>query len=262
MKKITLLVLAIAAAFITVGCSQANGGSKKDVNLRIMCYNTHNCIGMDGVTSFERIANVIKAGNVEAVALQELDSMSKRNPADVLGELAKLTGMHPTFCPSIDFQGGKYGIGMLTKEKPLSYRRVSLPCRSEPRSLQIVEMKDYYYCNTHLSLHNDDRVTSAKIIVEELTKLDKPVIIAGDFNAYRTEEPMKIMAEHFDVFKKTGMLVNTIPADNPQSEIDFICLYTDKGATAEIKEHIVVEAPVESDHLPIIAEFTIHQQAK
>ena len=106
MKKITLLVLAIAAAFITVGCSQANGGSKKDVNLRIMCYNTHNCIGMDGVTSFERIANVIKAGNVEAVALQELDSMSKRNPADVLGELAKLTGMHPTFCPSIDFQGG------------------------------------------------------------------------------------------------------------------------------------------------------------
>ena len=70
------------------------------------------------------------------------------------------------------------------------------------------------------------------------------------------------MAEHFDVLKKTGMLVNTIPADNPQSEIDFICLYTDKGATAEVKEHIVVEAPVESDHLPIIAEFTIHQQSK
>ena len=91
MKKITLLSLIIAAAFSFVSCGQSG---KKDVDLRIMCYNTHNCIGMDGVTSFERIANVIKAGNVEAVALQELDSMSKRNPADVLGELAKLT----SFC--------------------------------------------------------------------------------------------------------------------------------------------------------------------
>lgn len=260
MKKITLLLLAISA-LIAVGCSQNNeDGSKKNVDLRIMCYNTHNCIGMDKEFSVERIANVIKAGNVEAVALQELDSVSKRIPMDVLTELAKLTGMHATYCPSIDFQGGKYGIGMLTKEKPISYRRVSLPCRSEPRSLQIVEMEDYYYCNTHLSLHNEDRITSANIIVNELSKLDKPVVIAGDFNAYRSEEPMKILAAHFDILKKTSMLVNTIPADKPQSEIDFICLYTDKGAKAQVKEHIVVDAPVESDHLPIIADFTIIQQ--
>ena len=54
MKKITLLSLIIAAAFSFVSCGQSG---KKDVDLRIMCYNTHNCIGMDGVTSFERIAN-------------------------------------------------------------------------------------------------------------------------------------------------------------------------------------------------------------
>ena len=118
-------------------------------------------------------------------------------------------------------------------------------------------MKDYYYCCTHLSLHDEDRITSANIIVEELSKLNKPVVIAGDFNAYRTEEPMKIMAAHFDVMKKTGMLINTIPADNPQSEIDFVCLYTDKGATAQGNEHIVIDAPVESDHLPILADFKI-----
>lgn len=257
MKKITLLGLALVAALITIGCSGQSANSKKEIDLRIMCYNVHNCVGMDGEFSCERIAKIINDGNVEAVALQELDSMSKRHPVDVLGELAKLTGMHPTFGPSIDFQGGKYGIGMLTKEKPLSYYRVPLPCRSEPRSLLIVEMKDYYYCCTHLSLHDEDRITSANMIVEELSKLNKPVVIAGDFNAYRTEEPMKIMAAHFDVLKKTGMLINTIPADNPQSEIDFVCLYTDKGATAQVNEHIVIDAPVESDHLPILADFKI-----
>ena len=217
MKKITLLGLALVAALITIGCSGQGANSTKEIDLRIMCYNVHNCVGMDGEFSCERIAKIINDGNVEAVALQELDSMSKRHPVDVLGELAKLTGMHPTFGPSIDFQGGKYGIGMLTKEKPLSYYRVPLPCRSEPRSLLIVEMKDYYYCCTHLSLHDEDRITSANIIVEELSKLNKPVVIAGDFNAYRTEEPMKSMAAHFDVMKKTGMRINTIPADDPQS---------------------------------------------
>ncbi len=260
MKKITFITLALVAAIFATSCSGSGDGSKKSVDVRLMCYNVHNCVGMDGEFSCERIAKIINDGNVEAVALQELDSMSKRHPVDVLGELAKLTGMHPTFGPSIDFQGGKYGIGMLTKEKPLSYYRIPLPCRSEPRSLLIVEMKNYYYCCTHLSLHNDDRVESANIIVNEIAKLNKPVIIAGDFNAYRSEEPMKIIDSHFDVLKKTGMLVNTIPADNPQSEIDFICLYTDKGATADVKEHIVIDAPVESDHLPIIAEFTINQK--
>ena len=255
MKKIALFGLIIAAAFSFASCGQ---NSKKEIDLRLMCYNVRNCKGLDNVYSPERIAKIINDGNVEAVALQELDSMSKRNPVDVLGELAKLTGMYPSYGPSIDFQGGKYGIGMLTKEKPLSFYRIPLPCRSEPRSLLLVEMEDYYYCCTHLSLHNDDRVEAVKIIVNEVAKLNKPVVVAGDFNAYRTEEPMKIMAEHFDVFKKTGMLVNTIPADNPDSEIDFICLYTDKGATAEVKEHIVIDAQG-SDHLAMIAEFKINQ---
>lgn len=251
MKRISLIIIAaVALAFVACG--------SKQISTRVLCYNVHNCVGLDGELSCERIAKIINDADADAVAIQELDSMTTRHPGhDMLSELAELTGMHPTFAPSIDYKGGKYGIGMLTKEKPISYRRVPLPCRSEPRSLLIVELEDYYYCCTHLSLHDEDRITSANIIVEELSKLNKPVVIAGDFNAYRTEEPMKIMAAHFDVMKKTGMLINTIPADNPQSEIDFVCLYTDKGATAQVNEHIVIDAPVESDHLPILADFKI-----
>lgn len=251
MKKITLFIIAVAV-FAFTACNP------KQISTRIMCYNVHNCVGLDGELSCERIAKIINDADADAIAIQELDSMTTRHPGhDMLKELAELTGMHPTFAPSIDYKGGKYGIGMLTKQKPISYRRVPLPCRSEPRSLLIVELEDYYYCCTHLSLHEEDRITSIGIIVDELSKLDKPVMIAGDFNARPNSEPMRMMGEHFHVFKKTEGTGYTIRADKPHAEIDFICLFTDNGASAEVTSHTVINAPVESDHLPIVADVVI-----
>ena len=251
MKRFSFIIIAAVAMFFTA-CST------KQISTRLLCYNVRNCMGLDGVQDFERVAKIITDADADAVAIQELDSMTTRYPGkDVLAELAALTGMYPTFAPSIDYKGGKYGIGMLTKEKPISYRRVPLPCRSEPRSLLIVELQDYYYCCTHLSLHEEDRITSAGIIVEEFSKLDKPALLAGDFNADPTSEFMKVMAEHFQVLKKTDGEGFTFRADKPFSEIDYICLFTDKGATAEVSSHTVIYAPVESDHRPIVADMVI-----
>lgn len=248
---ITLLIAAIALC-----CNVACGNSSSH---RVMSYNVRNCTGLDGKTDYQRIANIINNANCEAVAIQELDSMTTRYEGqDMLKNLAELTGMYPTFAPSIDYQGGKYGIGMLTKEKPLSYRRVALPCRSEPRSLLIVELEDYYYCCTHLSLHAADRTTSAGIIIDELSKLDKPVMLAGDFNAEPDEEAMQILAKHFVIFKKEGSSL-TFPANKPEIEIDYICLLkSGHVAKFEVSGHSVIEAPVESDHRPIVANVKIN----
>lgn len=250
MKKLTTLLFT-ALLFCMASCSEPT-------HIRVMSYNVRNCTGLDKITDYQRIADIIKAAECEAVAIQELDSMTTRYEGqDMLKNLADLTGMYPTFAPSIDYQGGKYGIGMLTKEKPLSHRRVALPCRSEPRSLQIVELENYYYCCTHLSLHAEDRETSIGIIVDELSKLDKPVIIAGDFNAEPEEKSMQEMAKHFQIFEKNTPY--TFPADEPNIEIDYIALYSDKGATAEVNEHTVIEAKVESDHRPLVADITLYK---
>lgn len=250
MKKITTLLFT-ALLFCMASCNEPT-------HIRIMSYNVRNCTGLDNKTDYQRIAYIIKAAECEAVAIQELDSMTTRYEGqDMLKNLADLTGMYPTFAPSIDYQGGKYGIGMLTKEKPLSHRRVALPCRSEPRSLQIVELENYYYCCTHLSLHAEDRETSIGIIIDELSKLDKPVIIAGDFNAEPEEKSMQEMAKHFQIFEKNTPY--TFPANEPNIEIDYIALYSDKGATAEVNEHTVIEAKVESDHRPLVADITLYK---
>ena len=106
-------------------------------------------------------------------------------------------------------------------------------------------------------MHEEDRVTSIGIIVDELSKLDKPAMIAGDFNARPNSEPMRLMAEHFHIFKKTEGDGLTVYSNKPVAEIDYICLYTDKGAKADITSHKVIHAPVESDHSPIVADVVI-----
>lgn len=250
MKHLTLILTA-ALAIALASCSRG------PITANLMCYNVHNCVGLDDSLSCERIARIINDAEVEAVALQELDSMTTRYPGhDMLSEVAALTDMYPTYAASIDYRGGKYGIGILTKEKPLSHRRVPLPCRSEPRSLLIVEMEDYYYCCTHLSLHEEDRVKSISIIVNELSQLDKPAIIAGDFNALPNSMPMQFLARQFHIFPKSGVPF-TFPANKPEREIDYIALYTGGGATANVLRHEVLTAPVESDHAPIVARVEI-----
>ena len=100
------LLAAVAATIIAPSCRRG-----EQAELRLMSYNVRNCRGLDDSVSYERIASIITDANADAVAIQELDSMTTRYPQqDVLGNLAALTGMYPTYAPSIDYAGGKYGI--------------------------------------------------------------------------------------------------------------------------------------------------------
>ena len=225
---------------------------------RAMCYNIHNCIGTDDVYDEQRIADVINAAKVEAVAVQEVDSMTTRNTIkrDVLKNLGIKTGMYPTFGAAIDYKGGKYGVGVLTKEKPISYYTVPLPCSDEPRVLLVVELENYYLCCSHFSLKAEYRTEAVSIITEEAKKLNKPMILAGDFNAKRDESSIQTLAEHFEIFEKQGPK-NTFPSGTPNREIDYFCLYKDNGAMAVVNESLVVSETVASDHRPIIIDMTV-----
>ena len=259
MKQLLRTFTMLAAIAAVIAMPSCRHGSQ--TGLRLMSYNVRNCRGLDDTLSYERVARIITDAGADIVALQELDSMTSRYPGqDVLGNLAELTGMYPTYAPSIDFAGGKYGIGMLSREKPLSHRRVPLPCRSEPRSLLIVEFTDCYYCCTHLSLNAEDRVTDVCIIIDELSKLDKPAFLAGDFNASPDEEAMRMLSQYFTVFAKQPAA--TYPADKPTEEIDYICQYTatQPHAAAEVENHHVIgtsesaDVATASDHRPIVAD--------
>ena len=128
--------------FTLAGASGKSGKHHDTDTLKILTYNVRNCKGLDNLTDFQRIADVIIRSDADCVALQELDSATQRlNHAVVLNELALRTGMFPTYHGSISYQGGKYGIGILTRDKPLRTEALVLPGKEEARSLLIVEMK-------------------------------------------------------------------------------------------------------------------------
>ena len=248
MKKLLSLFALVALAF-----SSCNTSDSADQTLRVMCYNVRNCKGLDLQLDYDRSAGVINNVLPDIVAVQELDSMTTRYEGYyALGELAKRTGMHDYYAPSIDYKGGKYGIGILSKEPALSLVQHPLPCRKEPRTMLVAEFEKFYFICTHLSLNEEDRVTSAGIIRNLVAKLDKPVIIAGDFNAEPESQAMKVFKEFMTTLSNPEQF--TFPADVPTRCIDYIMT---NSSNVTGKNATVVAEPVASDHRPLYVDVTL-----
>ncbi|MFP4367727.1 MAG: endonuclease/exonuclease/phosphatase family protein [Bacteroidales bacterium] len=224
--------------------------------IRILTYNIRNCTGMDGRTDFDRVVDVIKAVNPHVVALQEVDSGTRRmDSADVLKILAEKTGMHHRYGPAISFQGGKYGNGILSKENPVSYSFIPLPGRQERRSLLMVEFEDFILYGTHFNNgYAGDRHGSVMIIDYEANESGKPVILAGDINDTPGSRTLALLSENWVQLSGNEY---TFPGDGPDKCIDYIFGLKRGGTDYIVLKQEVVNEPVASDHLPVFVDVII-----
>lgn len=228
-----------------------------DAWLKVMSYNIRNAKGMDNITNYARIADVILKCAPDVVAIQEVDSVTRRSKGvDVLDTLARLTHMYKTYGASIDYDGGKYGIAILSKQKPLSAKRLALPGREEARSLLLVEFAHYAFCCTHLSLTNADRLASVSIITAEASRLGKPVLLAGDINAEPESEVLQALQQNWQLLSDANVV--TFPANAPNRTIDYIFGYK---ANINWVYHVVKtevgDEPLASDHLPLVVDVEL-----
>ena len=228
--------------------------------LKLMSYNVRNTKGMDGVRDYQRIANVIINESPDVVAIQELDSMTTRSEQKyVLGELAERTQMHGNYVPAISFQGGKYGIGILSREKPLNIKAMSLPGREEKRALMVAEFEDYFFACTHLSLTEEDRLASLEIIKSCVTQSQKPFFLAGDLNDTPDSKFIKALQEDFQILTNTKKA--TYPAPEPTETIDYIAAWKSRTDDFAVLSTQVLEEPLASDHRPITAHLRMAKKA-
>lgn len=249
-KIIILFSLLVSVAF--------SAYSQKD--LKVMTYNIRNAKGMDKVCDFQRVANVINNALPDVVAVQELDSVTRRSEGKyVLGEVAERTQMHATYCPTIPFSGGKYGIGILSREKPLSLKTKQLPGTGEKRALLVAEFEDYVFCCTHLSLREEDRMLSLDYIREAAEGYDKPFFLAGDLNALPDSEFIKKLQENFRIISDVKQ--PTFPAPEPTETIDYIAVYKKEKEPFSVLSSKVIEEPMASDHRPILIELRMATDA-
>lgn len=216
-----------------------------------MSYNVKNGTGMDGKRDYDRTARVIAEAKPDVAALQELDSKTKRSGGkDTLQELAVRTKLTGTYAKAIDYSGGSYGVGLLSREKPLSVKRIPLPGREEARVLLMAEFRDYCFCVTHLSLTREDSNASIDMIAALAAECRKPFFIAGDFNLTPGSEPIARMKKHF--IPLSDFSQKTFPADQPAECIDYIWMYRGRKAEAfKVAERRVIEEPAASDHRPV-----------
>lgn len=225
------------------------GACSPEVRMTFMSYNVRNGIGIDGVCDLDRTAEAIRRAAPDAVALQEIDSLTGRSGGlDVARELADRTGMHATFARAIAYDGGAYGIALLSRTEPLSVRRMALPGREEARTLLMAEFVDYVVCVTHLSLTPEDQTASLPMIREAAAGWSKPVLLAGDFNMESAVAVTDGLGDGFRLLSDTTQC--TFPSDAPTTRIDYI-LGAGLPDRTEVEERRVDTTTTASDHCPL-----------
>lgn len=249
MKK-TLLILALLVMGVTAAEAQ---------RVRVMSYNVKNGMGVDGITSIERCSDVIRKVNPDVVAIQEVDSVNRRNNYYVLGRMAEQTGYHAYYGPTIKYRGGKYGIGVLSKKPALSTKFYPMPHRREDRGVLVVEFKRYYLVCTHLSGQyiRNGRCVQVDVIREAVSGLKKPVFIAGDMNARPGTPVMKAFKEFAVVLSDENK--KTAPSNDPRGCIDYVL---GTNGSFKVLDEEVIYGCFASDHLPLYVDVKVSKEKK
>jgi endonuclease/exonuclease/phosphatase family metal-dependent hydrolase len=230
------------------------------LTVRVLTYNIHHGEGMDGAFDLPRLARIIESTTPDLVALQEVDQGTQRaSGVNELAELARLTHLHPAFGKAMDFQGGGYGIAVLSRW-PLRHVEIHPlpgPPDREPRTSLTVAVRVnrsgplVQFTSTHLDSGRDfgNRIAQANELNRLLVHDDGvPTILAGDLNSGLQTEVMKIL---------DGDWMNVSPDDPPPAiptgrpgRVDHVLVRPFNGW--RVIEATVVDAPIASDHRPVL----------
>lgn len=236
-------------------------------SIRLATYNTHRCEGWETQTNVDRAnynntAKVISLIDHDVIALQELDKFTTWHPHDQLQELADRTGMKPYYCKTIDYRGGDYGIGILSKREPLRTVSGDLP-GTEARKFFLAEFDDYIFIATHLChLETTNRAQSVEIInayiAANYASYTKPIFLAGDFNESNMSSEMMVkLKEKWEIISTSS---NTFMNTATPKRIDYIVLYKGNKAACEVLGTAVpsydeINVNKVSDHLPVLVDI-------
>jgi endonuclease/exonuclease/phosphatase family metal-dependent hydrolase len=253
-----------ASLFVGARNTQSASSPLFKKSLRIMTYNIHVGVGIDKKLDLQRIADVINREKPDLVGLQEVDRGVKRTEGkDEIAELAAMTRMDYAFAHNIDFQGGMYGVAILSRYlvKNVDHRMFANKREAERRGMLRVEVEiDRQVVNfvtTHLDYQYDDgRVFETEQMVDFLKDVKGPLIVVADLNDEPTGAAYKLMSTKFEdawVASKAKGDGFSYPADKPVKRIDHI-FYRADGVKA--KRAKVIET-LASDHVPVIAELEL-----
>lgn len=231
----------------------ASGGD----TLRIVAYNIKHGRGMDDRVDLQRIARVLGALDADVITLQEVDDGTERTGrVDQVAVLAEALGYRGFHGPHRPYQGGHYGNAVLTRLPVRQIRTRPIPPASGS-ALAVFEVEvelpsgaTASVVSVHLAGSLDERMAQADAVTALFAGVDRPVVLAGDFNGRPDGPVVTRLREDWWVATKSGGPY-TYPSDEPDREIDFVMFRTPDEI--EVLEHRVVAEAVAADHRPLLA---------
>ncbi len=235
--------------------------------LRLVTYNIHKCRGLDSRTSPPRIISILKELDADILCLQEVVNAPGTHLYDQAGEIERaLPDYIHRFGANRPLHGGTYGNLTLSRLPVRAWHNHDLTSRREERgALQTdIELGPQllHVFNVHLGTGFNERRRQARLLLGEKIlanpQLTAPRLVVGDLNEWTRGLTTHLLRETFHTFspRHTLRLPATFPGLLPVVTLDH-CYYE---APLELIESHLVRTPtalVASDHLPLIADFTV-----
>lgn len=263
-KAVVAHTVRLCSAFFVAAC--ATGGNPARAPVRVLVYNTHAGTDAKHVSNLDRVAQIVKDANADIVLLQEVDSATRRSGGvDQVARLRAITGYYGVFGRAIDYDGGKYGIAILSRWPISSDTLIHLPVAEhdssyEARGALVTKVSSPFgtlrVIDTHLEAYrNSYRLEQARTLaaIAGAQRDRGTTIIGGDFNS---EPGSGVIA----IFEQTGWHDGFVqcgegsglsfPADVPVKRIDYL-LFSGRTKCASAKV-LQTEA---SDHRPVLFEI-------
>lgn len=211
------------------------------------------------------IADVLREIDADLVGLQEVDVGVRRS----FGEnqpraIAHRLGWNHAFGAAFPYEGGEYGVALLSRHPVRLLEVVPLPSAGELPGPAGAEPRTLLRCSvelpsgpvevavTHLGLDPSERYAQARAVLEKLGERER-VLLLGDFNEGHTEAAFGLLAGALvDCASEAGPVpIRTYPSDTPVIGIDHV--FRGHGLPAARWARVVPS--LASDHLPLVVEL-------
>lgn len=223
------------------------------MRLRVMTWNIHSAIGLDGRYDLDRVLGLIRRHDPDILAVQEIESRSRGDRPSPFAALRDHFAGHAT-AETMRAEDGAYGHMLLSRWSmdDEALHDLSYPGR-EPRMAISVRVRTpaghLGVIATHLGLRWRERRHQAARLAALARRLPGPLVVMGDFNDWSWRGPVwRALSPVMPAVTRH----RTFPSHRPVLRLDEIFCRPAPLLGPSWRDLRGREA---SDHLPVVAEL-------